>query len=29
MVNFFTYLGVAAAAYLFVYKPLPWVEGER
>lgn len=29
MVNFFTYAGVVAVAYLFVFKLLPWLEGER
>lgn len=29
MINFFTYAGVAAVAYLFVFKMLPWFEGER
>lgn len=29
MMNFFTYFGVAAATYLFVFKLLPWMEGER
>ena len=29
MINFFTYAGVAAMAYLFVYRLLPWLEGER
>lgn len=29
MINFFTYAGVAAIAYLFVYKLLPWIEGSN
>lgn len=29
MVNFFTYAGVAAIAYLIVFKMLPWFEGEK
>lgn len=29
MINFFTYAGVIATAYLFVYRLLPRLEGER
>ena len=29
MITFFTYTGVIATAYLFVFKMLPWLEGER
>ena len=29
MMNFFTILGIGVAAYLFVFKLLPWIEGER
>ena len=28
-VTIFTYIGVAYAVYLFVYRVLPWAEGER
>ena len=28
-VTFFTYLGVACATYAFVFKLLPWLEGEK
>lgn len=29
MINFFTYVGVATTAYLFIYKLLPWLEGSN
>lgn len=28
-VTFFTYVGVFAVSYWFVFKLIPWVEGER
>ena len=27
--SIFTYIGVATVSYLFVYKLMPWLEGER
>jgi hypothetical protein len=29
MMNFFTILGIGVVAYLFVFKLLPWIEGEK
>lgn len=28
-ITIFTYIGVVAVGYWFVYKLLPWLEGER
>lgn len=28
-VSVFTYIGIATVSYLFVYRILPWLEGER